>query len=244
MRLGAAGRERGVHHSPGVHARRVVPDDTRARVELDDGVVHARRVILAPGSPTAAERLLPEGAAGWGPQGPAARVACLDLGLREPPATQVLFGVDVPFYLSCHSPAAAGLAPRGGATAQLMWYLRPDEDPSPDEARGVLTDHARLAGIRAGDIVESRYLHRMVAVSAQPTPEAGGLPGRPKVGDSGVDGVFLAGDWVGPTGYLADASLVSGAEAAKAAVASLEGSPDVGPVRSVGPVRPISEPAA
>ena len=233
--LAAAGRDRGVRPAPGVHARRVEPDGdgTRVRVELDDGTVHARRVVLAAGSPGAAERLLPDGAAGWGPQGPAARIACLDLGLWAPPSIQVLFGVDVPLYLSCHAPAAAGLAPPGAATAQLMWYLRPDEDPTPDEARGVLADHARLAGIDAGDAVESRYLHRMVAVSAQPAPEAGGLRGRPRVTDSGVEGVFLAGDWVGPTGYLADASLVSGAEAAKAAVASLDR-----PSRSVG------EPAA
>jgi len=38
------------------------------------------------------------------------------------------------------------------------------------------------------------------------------------VTDTGVDGVFLAGDWVGPTGLLADAALASGRAAALGAL--------------------------
>ena len=52
--------------------------------------------------------------------------------------------------------------------------------------------------------------------------ESGGMRGRPTVTDSGVPGVFLAGDWVGPAGHLADASLAS-AEAAVAAAVTLVG---------------------
>ena len=59
-------------------------------------------------------------------------------------------------------------------------------------------------------MVIERYLHRMVVVSASVTPTGGGLAGRPAVHDTGLDGVLIAGDWVGPDGWLADGSLVSG----------------------------------
>jgi thioredoxin reductase len=57
-----------------------------------------------------------------------------------------------------------------------------------------------------------------VACGALPTPEAGGLAGRPGVGDTGVDGVFVAGDWLGPDGHIADAALATGEAAARRAV--------------------------
>lgn len=222
--LRSTGWDRGVLCAEGVKARAVVPEGGHVRVETDEGdTVLARRVVLAPGSPAAAAGLLPAGAAGWGDVGPPVRTACLDLGLRDVPPTQVLFGLETALYMSCHAPAAAGLAPRGAATAQLMWYLRAGDDPTADEARRVLAEHAAVAGIDVAGAEESRYLHRMVAVSAQPTPATGGLRGRPTPGDAGADGVYLAGDWVGPTGYLADASLVSGATAARAAVDDLAG---------------------
>jgi hypothetical protein len=54
-------------------------------------------------------------------------------------------------------------------------------------------------------------------VSASVTPAGGGLAGRPAIHDSGLDGVLVAGDWVGPKGWLADGSLVSGEAAGVAA---------------------------
>lgn len=58
----------------------------------------------------------------------------------------------------------------------------------------------------------------MVAVSAIPSPSGGGLAGRPAV-DRG-EGLYLAGDWVGPEGWLVDAAIASGAAAAAAALRS------------------------
>ena len=51
-------------------------------------------------------------------------------------------------------------------------------------------------------MVIERYLHRMVVVSASVNPAGGGLAGRPDVDDSGLDGVLIAGDWVGPDGLV------------------------------------------
>ena len=58
----------------------------------------------------------------------------------------------------------------------------------------------------------------MVAVSAIPTPASGGLAGRPSVDRGG--GLFVAGDWVGPEGWLLDAALSSGAAAASGAASA------------------------
>ena len=53
---------------------------------------------------------------------------------------------------------------------------------------------------------------------ALPIATAGGLAGRPAVVVPGADGLLLAGDWVGPTGMLADAAVASGHDAGLAAV--------------------------
>jgi phytoene dehydrogenase-like protein len=218
--LAAAATDRGVR-TEAARARTVEPTGAGVRVGTDRGTVTARRVVLAPGTPAATAALLPGDAAPWGELGPPSRVSVLDLGLATVPPTQALLGAGPPIYLICHAPSAAGLAPPGAATAQLMWYLRADEDPTPDEARAHLAAHARMAGIDVEEAEEAHYLHRMVAASALPTPATGGLAGRPGIDAAGLDGVLVAGDWVGPTGYLADASLCSGAAAGRAAAAAV-----------------------
>ena len=68
----------------------------------------------------------------------------------------------------------------------------------------------------------SRKLHRMTAASALPTATNGGLAGRPRVTDTGIHNVFIAGDWVGEEGHLADAAIATGKAAAEAAVRCLD----------------------
>jgi phytoene dehydrogenase-like protein len=67
-------------------------------------------------------------------------------------------------------------------------------------------------------VVTSRFLARMVVAGAAPIAARGGLGGRPAVEATGLPGVYLAGDWVGPTGLIADAALASGQAAAVRAV--------------------------
>jgi uncharacterized protein with NAD-binding domain and iron-sulfur cluster len=57
----------------------------------------------------------------------------------------------------------------------------------------------------------------VVVSHALVTAQSGGFAGRPRVRVPGLDNVFLAGDWIGSTGQLADASVASGIEAARAA---------------------------
>ena len=173
----------------------------------------APAVIIAGGGPALAAKLLRRNF----DAGPAAEVSCLDLGLRRCPEHSVVLGADTPFYFSNHS-AVADLAPAKQYCAGVLQYLGPNDTPDAERIR----DFARHAGVRDDDIVHQRRLHRMTAVSAVATAEQGGLSGRPNVTDTGADNVFIAGDWVGPEGHLADAAIASGKAAALAAVRRVE----------------------
>jgi len=166
--------------------------------------------------------VLPQRPVAWAALAGPIHVACLDLGLAEPPPTRVLLGLDRPIYLICHAPPAR-LAPAGGAVVHGMRYLRAAEDLPAAELRGELEAHARLAGIDVAAAEEARYRHRMVSTGALPTPATGGLTRRPGVKSSGFDGVFVAGDWLGPGAHLADAALVTGEQAGRHAAQRAEG---------------------
>lgn len=177
-------------------------------------------VVLAVGSPAAAA-----GLAGVPIErlavGPAAEAACLDLGLRGAPPHPVALGLDVPIYASRHS-SPGGRAPAGHSVVALAEYLAPGVEPS----RERLDAFAGTMGIARESVLARRYLHRMAACTAIPVAAHGGLAGRPDVdvlarlGDR--PGVFVAGDWVGPEGHLADAVLASARAAAVAAVHHVE----------------------
>jgi phytoene dehydrogenase-like protein len=176
-------------------------------VRLDDEVLLADVVVLAAGEHAACARLLGERAPA--PPGPAAEVSTLDLGLSSLPRRGRTFGlgVDEPTYISKHTPP-------GHADGVLMSLVRYERG-----SRETLESVADVVqpGWRER-LTFDRFLPRMVAVSAIPTPATGGLTGRPAV-DRG-DGLFVAGDWVGPEGWLLDAALSSGVAAAAGAAAA------------------------
>lgn len=168
----------------------------------------APSVVLASGGPDAAARLLGERPDAWTSVGPDATVACLDVAARRPPDPPLLFGLDEPLYLSTHCPPAR-LAPAGVTVVEVMRYRTTGEMGDPAADRAQLEAFLARAGIGADDVVRSRYLHRMVALHGIPDP-AVGLRGRPPVAVDAADGLFVAGDWVGPSGWLTDASMASG----------------------------------
>ena len=174
--------------------------------------IAARSVLVATGGPDAVERLLPTRLDRSG-LGEPVTGACLELAVRRPPVQPTLLGIDTPLYLSRHTPAAAGLAPEGITVVHVMRYGA----RSSDEDRRDLWAHAELAGLRPSDVVAERFLHRMVVTGGIPIAQGGGLPGRPPVQVDGADGLFIAGDWVGDEGMLADAALASGRRAARLA---------------------------
>jgi phytoene dehydrogenase-like protein len=185
-------------------------------VHTGDGELRAASVILAVGDPVATRHLLPVDP-GWD-GGVDATAACLDLGVRRPPRHRIAFGFDEPLYLSTHCPPAQ-LAPPGSAVVHVMRYGA----RSSDLDRPQLETLAKRAGVDEADVVTHRFLHRMVVAHRLPQPGLG-LKGRPSVQVPGLRGLFVAGDWVGPVGLLADASLVSAEAAAVAAMANIQGS--------------------
>ncbi|MFL5898572.1 MAG: FAD-dependent oxidoreductase [Solirubrobacterales bacterium] len=174
-------------------------------VALDEETLHADVLVVAAGGPDAVAKLLGDKAPP--PPGPAAELSVLDLGLRRLPRRSRRFalGIDRPTYLSRHSPPDH----RDGVLLSLASYAR-----EPRAALEALADTVQ-PGWRE-QLTFERFLPRMVAVSAVPTPAGNGLAGRPAVDRGG--GLYLAGDWVGPEGWLVDAALSSGAAAAAAAL--------------------------
>lgn len=180
--------------------------------------VVAACVVLAAGTPSASASLLPAMPDAWQRLAPEITAACLDLGLNRPAAHPFVHGIDTPVYLSTHCPPA-DLAPEGGAVVHVMRYLLPGEEPVSKDMRAELTAHAAMAGITEDSVDASRYLRRMVVAGAFPTPESGGIAGRPGIASTGTDRVLVAGDWIGPDGFLADAAIASGHAAGRAAAA-------------------------
>jgi phytoene dehydrogenase-like protein len=218
-RLGERARRAGVEIRTGAAVTSVEPMNGRTLVRTADHEYRASGVVVATGTPAAAASILGHRPPSWDRLGPEVEAASLDLGLAAVPEHRVVLGADEPLYWSVHS-LAARLAPEGRAMAHAMRYLPPGQDPGPaDDDRRRLAALARTAGVADDDIVESRFLRRVTVMGGYPTAAAGGLAGRPTVAVEGRDGVFVAGDWVGPVGLLADASLASGVEAARQAVA-------------------------
>ena len=179
--------------------------------------VQAGTVVVAAGTPGAAATVLGGQPSAWAHLGPEVEASVLDLGLCQGLESPILFGIDPPMYLVDHAKSAKHLAPEGGGLVHVLHYLPLGDQTPAGELRAGLEEHARMAGVEPSMIEEQRFLLRMTVVGAVPMPEFGGLAGRPAIDSTGVPGVFVAGDWVGPGGWLADASLSSGEAAGQAA---------------------------
>lgn len=196
----------------------------RTSVRLDDGTtMEANSVVVAGLGPTAVAALVAGCPDLSDAAGPPVEAAALDVGLSGDglggdAASGFVLGLDEPLYLNRHSPPA-NLAPSGRALYSALRYLRRGEAHDHQAAADRLLRLAHQAGLSADSIVETRYLHRLRVAHGQPVAERGGLAGRPGVLAAEVPGVFLAGDWIGPHGLLADASAASARSAAELAVA-------------------------
>ncbi|HLY38602.1 MAG TPA: FAD-dependent oxidoreductase [Candidatus Binatia bacterium] len=211
---------------------RIVTGRRIARIE-HDGAVHAavlesgervpaNRVVLALAPDEAAALLDGEAratVAAWATSAIPVRAATLDVGLARLPRPRSTFalGIDRPLYLSVHS-AVARLARPGQAMIHVARYLPvgAESDPRADEREL----EALLDTIQPGwreHVVVRRFLPRLTVMNAMVTAARGGTAGRPGPAVPGVRGLFVAGDWVGAEGLLADASVASAARAAELA---------------------------
>lgn len=187
----------------------------KVAVRTDDGVLTARTVVLAAGTPDVARSMLPSDP-DWGELGEPVTAACLDVGVAHVPSPGYVLGVDQPLYGTTQSPPARQ-APYGQGVVAIVRY----QARSAAEDRPQLERHLSQIGVHDPDVLASRFLARMVVTGVLPRADRGGLQGRPAVSATGMPGVFLAGDWVGPVGLLADASLASAREAGTAALRRL-----------------------
>jgi hypothetical protein len=122
--------------------------------------------------------------------------------------------IDEPWFLTADS-TIARVAPGAGAVVHLAKCL-------PTGVTGSPTDEQQLE--RAMDLVQPgwrrmvvyrRFLPAVVVSHAIVAADSGGFAGRPSVAVPGMTNVFLAGDWIGAIGQLADACVSSAIEAAR-----------------------------
>jgi phytoene dehydrogenase-like protein len=213
---------------------RIVSDAQVESVEISDG--HARGVRLRDGSLVRASAVVvatsPRDAARLvdGGEHPTmhqivdrlipARIACLDVALERLPVPDrpVVQDLDAPRFMSAQS-VYSHVAPEGAALIISFKQLDPRYPGDPREDERDLEDllDAAQPGWR-GVLVRRQYLPRIEAVGTLPTAREGGFAGRPGPRVPGLDNLYLAGDWVGSEGFLADASLASAQRAAELVV--------------------------
>ena len=202
--------DRGAELRTGAAVRSLTRGDGGWVAVTDDGERVADVVVIAAGGPERAARLL---GVELEPPGPPAVASVLDLGLARLPRPRRGFaaGLDAPRYASVHS--GPDRITNRGVLLSVASYGR-----APRTALEAFAD-ALQPGWR-DELLMTRHLAQMTVITALPTPEHGGLAGRPAPGVPGAPGAFVAGDWVGPTGLLLDAALSSAAAAARAAAAA------------------------
>jgi phytoene dehydrogenase-like protein len=146
-----------------------------------------------------------------------ARIACLDVALERLPIPDrpVVQDLDGPRFMSAQS-VYSRVAPEGAALIIAFKQLDPRYPGDPREDERDLEDllDAAQPGWR-GALIRRQYLPRIEAVGALPTAREGGFAGRPGPRVSGLDNLYLAGDWIGPEGFLVDASVASARRAAQ-----------------------------
>jgi phytoene dehydrogenase-like protein len=213
---------------------RIVSDAQVEGVEISDG--HARSVRLRDGSLVRASAVVvatsPRDAARLvdGGEHPAmhqivdglipARIACLDVALERLPVPDrpIVQDLDGPRFMSAQS-VYSRVGPEGAALIISFKQLDPRHPGDPREDERDLEDllDAAQPGWR-GVLVKRQYLPRIEAVGTLPTAREGGFAGRPGPRVPGLDNLYLAGDWVGSEGFLADASMASAHRAAELVV--------------------------
>jgi phytoene dehydrogenase-like protein len=192
--------------------------------EVEGALIPAENVVLAV-DPLTAYELAGDVGSHWREASPVT-AACLDVALRSLPNPKKTFalGIDEPLYYSVHS-AFAQVAPKGGALIHLAKY-RKESRASNQEidggATGVNADERALEllldRMQPGwrdVLVHRRFLPAMTVSNALPIAHA---PRPSPV--TPVQGLYIAGDWVGDEGILSDAALSSARAAAKAILAS------------------------
>jgi phytoene dehydrogenase-like protein len=152
------------------------------------------------------------------------RAACLDIALQRLPLPErkVVLALDEPLYFSIHS-TVAKLAPEGVAVIHVAKYLHPDEKHDPHTVEKELEAFMERCQPGWRDLViHRRYLPNLLVTNALATAKDNGVTARPSGKVAGYGNVYLAGDWVGTQGNLAEAAFISAKNAAHQIMKSVE----------------------
>lgn len=198
-------------------------------VTLKDGTQLAARSVLSTAGPTETLTLLhpalPAADAARYEQLIPVRAACLDLVVKgmPDPKTRFALGADFPWYYSNHSAVASFSDDPELSVVHAMKYLPVGVDSDPQQDKRELEEFLDLIqpGWRS-HVVQQRFLPRMLVSHAAVTAENGGFKGRPGPAVEGRPGLYAAGDWVGDSGMLANASLTSAKDAAHCIIARIQ----------------------
>ena len=145
-------------------------------------------------------------------------LACLDLALSRLPEPQhpVVLRIDAPHFATAQSEFTR-LAPDGAAVIHTMKQLDPRAESDPHRDRADLEGFVdRIQPGWRELVIEHRFLPHISAAGLLPLASNGGMAGRPKHQSPVSPNLFFVGDWVGPEGWLLDASLSSARAVAKA----------------------------
>jgi phytoene dehydrogenase-like protein len=225
--LCSAAQRTGVQIMTGKRVQSIDHEATGRRVRLDDGTAYSASTVIIAGGPTDAAALLAQEKTilhQWANSAIPVKVACLDIALARLPKPRALIalGIDRPLYLSVHS-AVAKLAPDNGVVVHTAKYLNPTEgtDTKADERElKELLDLVQPGWRQV--LADRRFLPQMTVSHALVTAATGGVAGRPGPVVSDIHDLYVVGDWVGPEGLLADASLASAKRAAHLVLQSEE----------------------
>ena len=220
----------GLEASPRSETLEVALPEPQTEREEIAARIPAETVLLAVDPGTAAD-LVSDAAVGapWRSLQPIT-MACLDLALSRLPDPRQTFalGVDKPYYFSVHS-RWAHLTPHGGALVHVAKYRSEPSTMTSADYDGEmirLNDEARrdqaeletlLDQLQPGwreVVVHRRFLPSLAVSHSMQSPTSY----RPQP-QTPIRGLYVAGDWVGCDGVLADAALTSARSAAHAILA-------------------------
>lgn len=224
--LRQAASRAGVRFQSGVRVEAVEGAECVRGVRLANGERLRSTAVILTGGPEDAATLVQDGSSPtlrrWATDAVPVRAACLDVGLARLPRPKATFGlgIDEPLYFSVHS-AYAKLGPEATATIHVAKYLAPRDDAG-GEARAIEAELEGLLDLLQPGwreaVAARRFLPKMTVAHHIPTAADGGYEGRPSVAVPEIADLYVAGDWVGDQGMLADASLASAKRAAELAV--------------------------
>jgi phytoene dehydrogenase-like protein len=189
----------------------VTPSPGGWRLRLRSGEELCADAVILALAPGQAARLVDAPAqhelARWAVDATPVQVAALDVALSKTPRPKQNYsiGIDRPLYFSVHT-AAARLGPPRGAVIHAAMYL----------PHGDIRDYAGIERelewlvdqLQPGwrDLLVHRRFLPTSASRTLSSPPPGRPPRPPRPRGPGAEGLFVAGDWVGPTGMLADAA--------------------------------------